>query len=92
MRTSEEKMLAVEAWRTSGLSQNEYCKTLRVQRTTFANWVSRNKRKKAVPNFVRIAIPPVTISTVVEVVYPNGVIIRASGNDLKMLSNLIKLY
>ena len=28
MRTSEEKMLAVEAWRTSGLSQNEYCKTL----------------------------------------------------------------
>ncbi|MCX2476710.1 IS66 family insertion sequence element accessory protein TnpB [Pedobacter sp. MC2016-05] len=92
MRTSEEKMLAVEAWRTSGLSQNEYCKTLGVKRTTFANWVSRNRRKKAVPNFVRVTIPPVTISTAVEVVYPNGVIIKAPGNDLKMLSHLIKLY
>jgi hypothetical protein len=91
MRTSEEKMLAVEAWRTSGLSQNEYCKTLGVKRTTFANWVSRNKRKKAVPNFVRVTIPPVTISTALEVVYPNGVIIKVSGNDLKMLSQLIKL-
>ena len=84
-------MLAVEAWRTSGLSQNEYCKTLGVKRTTFANWVSRNKRKKAVSNFVRVTIPPVTISTAVEVVYPNGVIIKVSGNDLKMLSHLIKL-
>ena len=91
MRTSEEKMLAVEAWRTSVLSQNEYCKTLGVKRTTFANWVSRNKRKKAVSNFVRVTIPPVTISTAVEVVYPNGVIIKVSGNDLKMLSHLIKL-
>jgi len=92
MRTSEEKMLAVEAWRTSGLSQNEYCKTLGVKRTTFANWVSRNKRKKAVPNFVRVTLPPVALSTAIEVVYPNGVIIKASGNDLKMLSHLIKLY
>lgn len=85
-------MLAVEAWLTSGLSQNEYCKTFGVKRTTFANWVSRNKRKKAVSNFARVTISPVTISTAVEVVYPNGVIIKASGNDLKMLSHLIKLY
>ncbi|UKT65959.1 IS66 family insertion sequence element accessory protein TnpA [Pedobacter mucosus] len=92
MRISEEKMLAVEAWRTSGLSQNEYCKTLGVKLTTFANWVSRNRRKKAIFNFVRVTIPPVTISTALEIVYPNGVIIEASVNDLKMLSHLIKLY
>ena len=62
MKTSDEKMLVVEAWRTSGISQNEYCKTLGVKRTTFANWVSRNKRKKAVLNFVRVALPPVVLS------------------------------
>ena len=92
MKTSEEKMLAVEAWLKSGITQQEYCKTLGVKRTTFANWVSRNKRKKAVSNFLRVTIPPVTISTTVEVVYPNGVIIKVASNDLKTLSNLIKLY
>ncbi|WP_316824773.1 IS66 family insertion sequence element accessory protein TnpA [Pedobacter miscanthi] len=66
MRTSEEKMLAVEAWRTSGLSQNEYCKTLEVKRITFANWVSRNKRKKAAPNFVRVTHPPYTCLAALE--------------------------
>lgn len=92
MRTSEEKMLAVEAWRTSGLSQNEYCKTLGVKRTTFANWVSRNKRKKAVSNFIRVTVPPVISPSVIEVVYPNGVIIKAASDGLKTLSHLIRLY
>lgn len=39
MSTSEEKMLSIEAWRSSGLSQNKYCKALGIKRTTFANWV-----------------------------------------------------
>lgn len=92
MRTLEEKMLAVEAWRSSGLSQNEYCKTLGLRRTTFANWVSRNKHKKVASNFVRVTVPAVMSSKVVEVVFPNGVIIKAPSDDLKMLSHLIKLY
>ena len=92
MKTTEEKMLAVEAWRVSGITQQEYCKTLGVKRTTFANWVSRNKRKKAVSNFVRVTATPVIIPTLIDIVYPNGVIVKASSDDLKTLSNLIRLY
>ena len=92
MKTSEEKMLAAEAWHTSGLSQQEYCRTLGVKRTTFANWVSRNKRNKVVSNFVRISSTPVVSPALVDVIYPNGVIIKAAVDDLKMLSNLVRLY
>ncbi|TCC95397.1 hypothetical protein EZ449_21925, partial [Pedobacter frigidisoli] len=76
MKTSEEKMLAVEAWRVSGMTQQEYCKTLGVKRTTFANWVSRNKRKRAVSNFVRVTATTVITPTLIDVVYPNGVIVK----------------
>ncbi len=70
MRTLEEKMLAVAAWRSSELSQNEYCKTLGLKRTTFANWVSRNKRKKVASNFVRVTVPAVMSSKVIERLSP----------------------
>lgn len=92
MKTSEEKKLAVEAWLTSGITLQELCKTLGVKRTTFANWVSRNKRKKAVSNFIRVPATPVIIPKLIDVLYPNGVIIKASSDDLKTLSNLIRLY
>lgn len=92
MSTSEEKMLAVEAWRTSGLSQSEYCKTLGVKRTTFANWVSRNKRNESASNFIKVTVSPVISPSVIEVIYPNGVIIKAASDEMKMLSQLIKLY
>mgnify|MGYP003521177764 CR=1 FL=1 len=91
MRTSEERMLAVEAWFTSGLTQNEYCKTLGVKRTTFANWVGDKQRQK-VSGFVRLAAPEVAFPSLIEVIYPNGVTIKASSGDLKMVSQLIRLY
>lgn len=91
MRTSEEKMLAVEAWLASGLTQREYCKTLGVKRTTFANWVGRNKRQKT-SGFVTLISPAMALQSIIEVVYPNGVTIKTASFDLQLLSGLIRLY
>jgi len=91
MKTREEKILAVEAWRASGLTQQDYCKTLGVKRTTFANWVGRNKREKG-SGFVTIVSPVMVAPSFIEVIYPNGVAIKASSGDLDMLSRLIRLY
>lgn len=84
-------MLSVETWRASGLTQNEYCMALGVKRTTFANWVGRNKRQKT-SGFVTLVPPAMVSQSIIEVVYPNGVIIKAASFDLQMLSGLIRLY
>lgn len=75
----------------SGLTQKIYCESLGIKRSTFANWVKRSK-EKANMGFVSITPPPSGYSEAIEILYPNGVRIKAAATDLKTISALINLY
>jgi len=42
----EERELAIELWRESGLSQTAFCKREGIARSTFQHWMERSEGKK----------------------------------------------
>jgi hypothetical protein len=91
MKKAEEMRIAVQQWKESGLTQKVYCDKIGVKRTTFANWVKRSKEK---PEHRFIVIPPPIepASEAIEIIYPNGVRLRAGSSELQILSELIRIY
>lgn len=82
---------AVQQWKESGLTQKAYCQTIGVRRTTFANWVRRNKEVDR-GGFVKIVPKEEPGAQAVEVIYPNGVCIKTACCQVDFLSRLIHLY
>lgn len=82
---------AIEQWKESGLTQKAYCEKIGVKRTTFANWVGRSKEKPA-PGFIAVTPPIKTVSESIEVIYPNGVRLKASTTHISVVSELIRIF
>lgn len=80
----------VAEWRTSGVSQQQFCKAKGLTLGKFSYWVAQSKGK---PDSGFIALKPdkSTLSDQVEIHYPNGVVIKVSSIDLTILSGLIGL-
>jgi transposase-like protein len=91
MKKSEQMLQSVQQWKESGLTQKDYCQMIGVKRTTFANWVRRS-REKAGSGFLAISPPSRPVSQSIEVVYPNGVRVKASTSDIPVLSALIRIF
>ena len=92
--SKEEKraqMLSMIAdWQQSGMSKKRYCAENGINEATFYYWFSRSKEKQAgIGGF--IAIDNAGRKSEVEVIYPNGVRIKAD-TDPGLLSQLIRLY
>ena len=90
MKKSEQMYHAVQQWKESGLTQKAYCETIGVKRTTFANWVGRSKEKER-SGF--IALKPIAdpIPESIEVIYPNGVRVKAPATHISVLFELIRI-
>jgi transposase-like protein len=94
-RSSEEWFSLIQECRTSGLSVKDFCSNKGIHPSNFYYWVKRQ------PSTDQAGFLPVNISKptahsslqqMVEIVYPNGVILRFSyGVDVRMLSQLIRL-
>jgi hypothetical protein len=91
MKKAEQMYQAVQQWKESGLTQKAYYEKIGVKRTTFANWVGRSKEKER-SGF--IALKPVAgaISESIEVIYPNGVRIKASATNISVLVELTRIF
>ncbi len=84
-------MLAmITYWEQSGISKKRYCEENGINEPTFYYWFSRSKENEAAGGSF-ISIDKACRNSGVEVIYPNGVRIKAD-TDLGLLSQLIRLY
>ena len=84
-------MLAmITDWHQSGMSKKRYCEENGINEATFYYWFSRSKENDtASGSFIAMNKPG--RESAIEVIYPNGVRIKAD-TDLGLLSQLIRLY
>lgn len=85
----------VEDYLKSGKTQREYSLQLGIGKAKFSYWVCKYKRQQEEPSAEFIKIE--TASAVqqdheLEILYPNGVRLKAGGADLSLIRQLIRLY
>lgn len=89
-RAKQEQMEAVVAsYQSSGLTQREFCLQENIKLPTFSYWYRKvcAKPEAVTSGFTEVTVP--IHSAGLEVVFPNGVIIRGV-QDLAMIHQLIK--
>ncbi len=91
MKKAEQMRQLVRQWKESGLTQKVYCEKIGIKRTTFANWVKRSHDKTG-QGFVAITPPTRPVSESIELIYPNGVRLKASTTHIPILSELIRIF
>jgi len=80
----------ISDWKQSGQSKKAYCAANGIKEATFYYWFSRSKSADTGSGGF-IAIEKTGRQSEVEVIYPNGVRIKAS-HDPGLISQLIHLY
>ena len=88
--SEEEKQTHISLWQESGLSKLRYSKELGITYKTFLHWCKRYPIGQDLPqevesrSFIPISIPASAIdhktSTMIELEYPTGVIVRLPMN------------
>jgi hypothetical protein len=71
----------IEAWRTSGLTQEKYCKQVNICYGSFKTWSGKLKRIEPIKNdFVEAKVPePQDVGAILQISLPNGVRIGISS-------------
>ena len=94
MNLEEQMYELVEDYLRSGKNQREYSQQSGIGKAKFNYWVCKYKRHQTVPaaGFIKIEAAPAGLDQSLEIFYPNGVRLKASGNDLSLISQLIRLY
>lgn len=89
----------VKRWQESGLSQRAFCELSGIKLTTFTYWAYKRiarDQQQSNKGFVPLHPPGQASQTVpeglLEIIYPNGVRVKAGSADLKTITNLISLY
>ena len=87
----EEMFSFIEQWKESKKDQLSFCREKEVSYTTFHYWLKKYRRLQLDPQ----GFIPIEISSgnhqLIEVRYPNGVIIQLPSVDLKVLKQLVHL-
>lgn len=91
--TKSEKMYdLVERWKSSDLTQKQFCGEHDLKVGTFAYWVGKKKRSdEPVGGFVPIDLAAGSAGGQLTISYPNGVKLTLGSNDLALISRLIHL-
>lgn len=89
---SQEMLKLVEDYHNSGNSQKAFCHAHGLKPSTFSYWIKK-KRMMDHPElgFVKIETTGLCQPTL-EVIFPNGVKIKASKADLQIIGQLIRIY
>lgn len=90
MEKTERKLALVKQWRSSGMSQKEFCLEAGIKLGTFSYWVSRSKESEK--GFVPLVPKKDNPTKEIELIYPNGVKIKVPSGDIGILAQLIRLY
>jgi len=93
-KTKTEVMFAlVDQWKTSGVTQKQFCLEHGLKAGTFAYWVAKKKRLQAsAGGFALVDVRGESVVAQVDITYPNGVRISTDVWDLSLISQLIRLY
>lgn len=101
--TQEEMYLAIELWKESGLSQNQFCNKENISLHTFKYWYKKYRKEKTNPqskpsqNFIPVQVKALNAPIIEEqqditIIYPNGIELQCPLNIppslLKTLLNL----
>ena len=83
----------VEQYQQSGKSQKAYCQATGIGLAKLNYWIRKYRQQHRIPSgFLKIDTMPAPGQQPVEICYPNGVRLTVSGEDLSLLSQLIRLY
>ena len=91
----EEKMFElVDACLRSGKTQKEYSQQAGIGYAKFNYWACKYRRQQpaTVAGFKKVDVLPLRAPEELEICYPNGVRLKATGSDLSFISQLIRLY
>lgn len=78
----------VVSFKSSGLTQREFCKQQQIKLPTFSYWYRKinGNSKTPIPGFTEVTAPVQSVG--LEVVFPNGVTVRGI-DDLSLIRQLI---
>lgn len=74
-RTKEDMFPVIEAWQHSGLSKKSFCKQQGIIKSVFFYWYKKYREEKEPGGFIPITVRA-SESAIVEIQYPNGVILK----------------
>ena len=95
MADLEQMSQAVDRFLSSGKSRLEFCEETGIKPGTFSYWLKRVREQKDISGggFSRILVnDQASHAGEVEIIYPNAVRIKASSDQLSLISRLIRLY
>lgn len=87
----------VDQWRSSELSRDEFCRHHQINVSTFNYWITRKKKadisESGSTGFVRVD-PGACCSSaeVIEMVFPNGVLVRVGPANRSQIGELLRLW
>ena len=94
MKLAERMRDLVEAFHQSGMTQKDFAASHDIGFHKFNYWV-RKLRDESLPKNGFVKLTPTTSSTgnnVIEICYPNGVVIKAAKSDIAFIRQLINVY
>lgn len=84
-RSGGEMFPIIEEWQGSSLSKTAFCKQKGIVKSVFYYWQKRHKEAQSTGGFVPIKINNenrTSNPSVIEIAYPNGVIVRLPNQTL----------
>lgn len=92
--SATEKIALLEAYKTSGLSRNQWCKENGIGRNTLQRWIQKERNLENAPP-VQTWVPVITIaeakSDLLHVQIGPFTVAVASNTDLKLLASVLKV-
>jgi transposase-like protein len=83
----------VEAYLSSGVSQQHFSQDNNIDSSTFHYWLKKYRTEStASASFMEVDVQPFRQERFLELTYPNGVKVSVSGSDLSLISQLLRLY
>ena len=94
MSLEEQMFSLVEDFLKSGKTQREYSLFTGIGRAKFNYWVCkyRSYQQESASGFIKVETTPGNQDQNLEILYPNGVRLKAAGADLSLIGQLIRLY
>ena len=92
MKLQEKMYQLVEQYQQSGKSQKEYCHTTGIGLAKLNYWIRRYREQQALSaGFIKLTPLVAEQQQELEILYPNGVRLKASAANLSLISQLIHL-
>ena len=95
MNTEEKMYELVEDCLRSGKTQKEYSQQAGIGYAKFNYWMCKYReqhQQQTAAGFIKVDTLTVSQQQDLEILYPNGVRLKAQGADLSLISELIHLY